>query len=41
MSVNDDSGIEYCLAQIRRYDRDRTLTVLAAATSVRQKTLQE
>jgi NADH dehydrogenase [ubiquinone] 1 alpha subcomplex assembly factor 6 len=28
--VTDDSGIEYCLAQIRRYDRDRTLTVLAA-----------
>ncbi|WP_395017559.1 squalene/phytoene synthase family protein [Dongia sp.] len=28
--TNDDSGIEYCLAQIRRYDRDRTLTVLAA-----------
>ena len=25
-----DSGIEYCLAQVRRYDRDRTLTVLAA-----------
>ncbi len=27
---NGESGIEYCLAQIRRYDRDRTLTVLAA-----------
>jgi len=26
----DESGIAYCLAQIRRYDRDRTLTVLAA-----------
>jgi phytoene/squalene synthetase len=30
LSVTDESGIEYCLAQIRRYDRDRTLTVLAA-----------
>jgi NADH dehydrogenase [ubiquinone] 1 alpha subcomplex assembly factor 6 len=33
LSVNaapGESGIEYCLAQIRRYDRDRTLTVLAA-----------
>jgi phytoene/squalene synthetase len=28
--ASDESGIEYCLAQIRRYDRDRTLTVLAA-----------
>ncbi|WP_459853705.1 squalene/phytoene synthase family protein [Dongia sp. agr-C8] len=28
--MTDESGIEYCLAQIRRYDRDRTLTVLAA-----------
>jgi phytoene/squalene synthetase len=26
----DESGIAYCLAQVRRYDRDRTLTVLAA-----------
>jgi len=26
----DESGIEYCLAQLRRFDRDRALTVLAA-----------
>ncbi len=25
-----ESGIEYCLTQVRRYDRDRALTVLAA-----------
>jgi phytoene/squalene synthetase len=30
LSVTEESGIEYCLQQIRRYDRDRTLTVLAA-----------
>jgi phytoene/squalene synthetase len=30
LSVSDESGIAYCLQQIRRYDRDRTLTVLAA-----------
>jgi phytoene/squalene synthetase len=30
LSVNEDSGVEYCLAQIRRYDRDRYLTVVAA-----------
>jgi phytoene/squalene synthetase len=30
LGVSDESGIEYCLAQIRRYDRDRYLTVVAA-----------
>jgi len=29
-SSEGESGIEYCLAQIRRYDRDRYLTVVAA-----------
>lgn len=28
--MTDESGIDYCLAQLRRYDRDRYLTVVAA-----------